>query len=366
MPASTIPDFYRTWQAQFLQWLPDDCDTRMTNLIWLMYGMLKACSVQLNLVARHVPVRAKKLSIVKRLERFLNNASVRVRPWYRAVATHLLSAASSGGQVRLVIDASKVAFGFQLLMVAVCYQRRSLPLAWTWLPYAKGHSGTSRQVKLLNYVRQLLPTGVQVLVVGDSEFGHPLVLEHVTHWGWQYALRQAGDHLVMLKGETTWRRLDSVSVAAGEWCFLPHSVLTQASAYPTHLLVFWAQGEAKPWFIATNLPSASATIRSYRLRMWIEEMFGDMKRHGFDLEASHLRCFLRLSRLTLAVCLLYVWLTATGEHLLRSRQTNLVDRHDRQDLSIFRLELDFIYRCMALDYPLPTRLFLSLDLVSGG
>jgi hypothetical protein len=331
-----------------------------------MYGMLKACSVQLNLVARQVPVRAKKLSIVKRLERFLNNAAVRVRPWYQPVATHLLRAASSGGQVRLVIDASKVAFGFQLLMVAVCYQRRSLPIAWTWLPYARGHSATSLQVKLLNYVRQLLPVGVQVLVVGDSEFGHPLLLEYVTHWGWQYALRQVGDHLVMLKGEVVWRRLDSVNVTVGEWCFLPHSILTQASAYPTHLLVFWAHGEDKPWFLATNLPTANATIRSYRLRMWIEEMFGDMKRHGFELEDSHLRCFLPLSRLTLAVCFLYVWLTATGEHLLHTQQTHLVDRRDRQDLSIFRLGMDFICRCMALDDPLPSRLFLSFDLVSGG
>lgn len=71
MRTISIPDFYRTWQGQFLQGLPDDSDSRMTNLIWLMYGILKAGSVQLNLVARPVPVRAKKLSIVKRLARFL-------------------------------------------------------------------------------------------------------------------------------------------------------------------------------------------------------------------------------------------------------------------------------------------------------
>jgi hypothetical protein len=38
--------------------------------------------------------------------------------------------------------------------------------------------------------------------------------------------------------------------------------------------------------------------------MWIEEMFGDLKGHGFDLESTHLRYFLRLARLTLAVVLL--------------------------------------------------------------
>ena len=50
--------------------------------------------------------------------------------------------------------------------------------------------------------------------------------------------------------------------------------------------------------------------------MWIEEMFGDMKGHGYDLEHSRLRHFLRLSRLTLVECLLYVWLVATGEQVL--------------------------------------------------
>jgi hypothetical protein len=42
--------------------------------------------------------------------------------------------------------------------------------------------------------------------------------------------------------------------------------------------------------------------------MWIEEMFADFKGHGFDLESTQLRHFERLSRLTLAVAMLYVWL----------------------------------------------------------
>jgi len=37
--------------------------------------------------------------------------------------------------------------------------------------------------------------------------------------------------------------------------------------------------------------------------MWVEAMFGDLKKPGFDLESTMLRHFLRLSRLTLAVVL---------------------------------------------------------------
>jgi len=58
-----------------------------------MMGMFQSRSVQLNLVARKTPVRAKKLSLVKRFERFLNNPAVRVREWYHPFAEGLLAAA---------------------------------------------------------------------------------------------------------------------------------------------------------------------------------------------------------------------------------------------------------------------------------
>ena len=65
--------------------------------------------------------------------------------------------------------------------------------------------------------------------------------------------------------------------------------------------------------------------------MWIEETFGDMKGNGFDLESTHLRHFQRLSRLTLAVVLLYVWLVAFGSQVIKSSRRYLVDRRDRRD-----------------------------------
>jgi len=73
-------------------------------------------------------------------------------------------------------------------------------------------------------------------------------------------------------------------------------------------------------------------------------MFGDLKRHGFDLESTHLRHFLRLSRLTLAVALLYVWLISTGSQAIKNGQRHWVDRAERRDLSIFQIGLRLIKR----------------------
>jgi hypothetical protein len=80
-------------------------------------------------------------------------------------------------------------------------------------------------------------------------------------------------------------------------------------------------------------------------------MYGDFKKHSFDLERTMLRHFLHLSRLTLAVAVQYVWLVCVGTRTIRSGLRNLVDRNDRRDLSIFQIGLRFIERCLTNAIP---------------
>jgi len=371
MQSMPIPQLYRSLHEYLMQRIPDECDTRLTNLIFLMMGLFQAGSVQLNLVARKTPIRAQKLSIVKRLTRFLDNPAVQVREWYRPFAELLLMSAAHAGQVHLIIDATKVALGFRLVMVSLAYRRRSLPIAWTWVRGSRGHSSTATQVKLLAYIQRLLPLGTRVSLVGDCEFGTSLLIEYLVFWRWDYAVRQPGDNLVMLRGTGRWQRIDALhpgqfTLLKGQPVWIGRLLLTRASPYPTRLVLYWQKGEKKPWYLATSLLDPRQVLRLYRRRMWIEEMFGDMKKHGFDLEASHLRHFLRLSRLTLAVCLLYLWLVALAEHVLTFRLTADIDRSDRQDLSIFRLGWDFLERRLALADPIPSVSIPNFCLVSGG
>jgi len=142
-------------------------------------------------------------------------------------------------------------------------------------------------------------------------------------------------------------------------------LLTQASPFPTHLVIYWAKGELDPWYLATNQGTARDTMRLYKRRMWIEIMFGDMKGHGFDLERSRLRTPERLSRLTLIVCILYVWLITLGEFVLRQALHHEMDRTDRHDLSIFRLGWDWIARRLIFDAPIPILFRPNFCLVSG-
>jgi hypothetical protein len=81
---------------------------------------------------QRIPSAGQQTSIVKKLSRLLQNGALCVREWYNPVAQALLQEVVGSGQaVRLVIDGTKVGGGHRLLMVAVAYRRRSLPIAWT-------------------------------------------------------------------------------------------------------------------------------------------------------------------------------------------------------------------------------------------
>jgi hypothetical protein len=66
-------------------------------------------------------------------------------------------------------------------------------------------------------------------------------------------------------------------------------------------------------------------------------MFGDLKRHEFDLKSTMLRHVMRLSPLTLAVVWLYLWLVSTDTEVIDSGLRHWVDRKERLDLFIFRI-----------------------------
>jgi hypothetical protein len=326
---------------------------RERNLAWFMTGVFHSRSVHTSRVANKIPGQAKKESRIRRLSRFLDNGDVRVREWYRPTATKLLQEAAQTGVIRLIIDATKVAQNHQLLMVSLAHRRRSLPIVWSWMRSVKGHSSARKQAALLQYAHDLIPAEVTVVVTGDSEFTPLQAL--LESWDWYYVLRQKGSHLFRQAANDDWQPVDSVITNPGERNWLADVQLTKQHRHPCNVLAYWRKGEKGPWLLATNLSSARQTILHYKKRAWIEEMFGDFKSNGADLEASCLHHFLRLSRLTLVVALLYVWLFAFGTAVIKRGDRHLVDRVDRRDLSVFRVGFDMLERCLINNLPISIR-----------
>jgi hypothetical protein len=340
-----INETYRTWIQRICELRPKQRITQVQNFVWLVVGIYHSHSVNLSWIAGQVIGPAKNVSTVRRLSRFLANKSIEVRQWYKPIAkAWLQSQFERVGEVRLILDGTKVGFGHQLLMVSLAYRRRAVPIAWSWVKHVRGHSTGKQQIRLLRYVGSLLPKGAPVFVIGDSEFGSILVLRQLEQWHWFYVLRQKGNTGLWRSEQTGWQRMEDLVQQAGQSSWCPQAYLTQQEIHPVSALIHWQIGEKQPWCLATNLPDATLTVRYYRRRMWTEEMFGDFKKHGFNLETTMLRHPARLSRLTLAVAFLYVWLLSVGSRTIRAGLRQLVDRKDRRDLSIFQIGWRFIDR----------------------
>lgn len=345
-----INRLYDTWKKRIMELRPGQRITQIRAFAWLLVGIFVSRSVCLSRVAGKIPGKAKLLSSTRRLSRLLDNPAIQVRTWYEPIARQWLTAqCHSLGEIRLVFDGTKIGFGHQLLIVCLAYRKRTIPIAWTWVKHVRGHSTARTQLALLAYVHRLLPSGAVVFLVGDCEFGPVDVLRQLDRWGWFYVLRQKTNTHVWLNEDLGWRDFDSFVDQAGQSVWLGKGCLSESGIYPVNLLVHWELGEKEPWCLATNLPDQQMSLKYYARRMWIEEMFGDLKKHGFDLESTMLRHFLRLSRLTLAVVLLYVWLISVGTQTIQAGQRHLVDRKERRDLSIFQIGLRSLERRLVND-----------------
>lgn len=352
----TVNAVYATWFAYLVQLRPGERITRVRNLAALLSGIAQSRKVFISAIAEYLPGAACALSLTRRLDRFLENAAFEPLVWYAPLARHLLAVRGSQHGLVLILDSTRVSFHQQLVVVALAYHHRSLPLSWTWVPRRRGHSSAAQQLAVLTEVWRMVPPTTRVVLVGDVEFGSTRIVHALQAWGWQYVLRKKGNIGVRPHGQACWAPFGRLVSAPGQSVWQTDWQCIERSAVTTNLLAHWAPGAETPWLLITNLPVPGRTLTAYRRRMWIEEMFGDLKGNGFDLESTHLQAPDKLSRLTFAVFVLYLSLVALGTRVLRRGQRPLVDRRERRDLSVFRLGWRMFQRLRANAQPIPIAL----------
>ena len=125
-----INQLYDTWMRRICELRPGQRITQVRNFVWLMIGIYQSRSVHLSKIAGKIPGPAKLVSITRRLSRFLDNPAIRVREWYAPIAREWLQAQwHCLGEIRLIVDCTKVGFGHQLLMISLAYRKRAIPIA---------------------------------------------------------------------------------------------------------------------------------------------------------------------------------------------------------------------------------------------
>lgn len=346
---------YHTILQHMLRFLPHERITRLRNLALVMSGLFLARSVHLGLIVRKWPLAAKLPSLENRLRRFLSNTAIDSVRLYTPVVRLLLGRfEGTTTPLRLLLDTTQLGRRHRLYTVSLAWRRRALPLAFCVVGKPKGHLNVREQKALLRRIAPLMTHFPAVYILGDSEFGQVELMRYCRRQGWHFVLRLRGHYAVRpVDDEQPGGPLCRIPLGEGQTRYLGAASLTDKHAYRVFIVMHWRRGEEEPWYLASDRPVTPQTLRLYSRRMWTEELYGDLKGHGFDLEATRLHHRKRLERLVLSVLLVFIWLIVLGSRVIKNGQRHLVDRRDRRDHSCFRIGWDYLEHCIRLGEPIP-------------
>jgi len=346
---------YHKVKEQFQQWLPKERITRIRNMALLITGLYKSGEIYLSKIVSEWPIPGKDPSLSNRLWRFLDNKRVKVEEWYQPLAEQIVARFTKVKRMFLLADTTKVGFNHRVLAVGAAFKKRALPLGWTTEKGPKGHTTHEVQIALFQRIAQLLPRNPQIWVLGDSEFQSIPLLKWFGRRGWNFVVRLKGYVKVKIKGQD-WVKINSLPLSEGETDYVGWVRVTEKhNAGWYWLILHWEKGEDEPWYLLSNKSGKRRLINYYRKRMWIEELFGDVKGHGFELEQTHLKNAERINRLVLAVFIAFVWLITLGSWVVKRGYRHYIDHKSRRDKSYFRLGWDWVARCFRLNEPVRVR-----------
>jgi hypothetical protein len=341
---------YNKLLRQVSKWHPNERITRRRNMALMIVGLFLGMTIHLSGIVSRWPLEGKTLSLTNRLRRFLSNEHVDVATWYEPLVRSFLQV-YAGKQLRLVIDTTKVGFKHRMLVIGIAYRKRTLPLVWKVLQGTGGQVIVAEQIAICRRLRPLIPPESDVWLMGDSAFEDVPFMRWLRRQGWHFVIRQRGNVNVYKSGHG-WRRINAIQLAPGQTRIIGWVRVTKKhNAGWYWLILHWEKGKEEPWYLLSDQSGERALVRLYEIRMWIEEMFGDMKGHGFDLEDTHLRDPERITRLILAVCITFVWFITLGTWVVKRGFRHLVDRKERRDKSYFRLGLDWLRSQQRLGQP---------------
>jgi hypothetical protein len=362
-----MSDTYRRYRAikhgmmQFYQPRPTGHrEKHFTTLTAMICGLVGGKQAHLSTIADHAPSNgAKQESVIERFRRFVRNDRHTIDGWFLPVAKELLSVLAAR-PLQLVMDGSVVGRGCLALMLSVVYHGRALPLCWLVVRGAKGHFPETMHRELLAQLHALVPHGATVTFLGDGEFDSTELQAELRSYEWHYVCRTASNILVTSYGVQF--HLSAVGPPRGEYLAVTPAWMTAKQYGPVSLLALWDAQEQHPIYLVTNLADLDLAVAMYKKRAHIETFFSDQKSRGFQLHKSHLNEPARLCRLLIASCLAYIWVVYLGVCALQDNWMEVVHRTDRCDLSLFRLGVRLLSRCLSEDIPIPKGFLVPAEL----
>lgn len=362
-------------QELFESSLSDVHKRRRDAVLRAVTGLVRGGKLWLTALGRMLPGSTSDKHRIKAADRLLGNKKLhsQVVLFYRALANQLLSRIE---RPVIAIDWSGLGPGHYVLSAQLCCDGRTLPLYDRVHPKSKlGNPNVEK--RFLHDLAEVIPAHCKPILVTDAGFRSPW-FDAVLDMGWDFIGRVRNRTKAFVKKR--WVPVTSLHALAvthahdlgWQWFrrSAPRPYRLVLSARPTlkgrkrmtrrgtvgrnttdHKC---STGARQPWLLATSMESASrAIVRTYRLRMQIEQSFRDTKslRHGWALQHTRSTSVARLEVLLLigALAAFVVQIAgraAYGCGLQRAFQANTVVT--RRVLSFFVLGCHVLRRGYAL------------------
>ena len=347
-----IPRPYDTMRRYFDQHLSLS-EALPHNLALWVYGLFKARSCHLGKVADELPLEGQKDSLIQRLKRWLMNDHLDVPQLYRQLMIPWLASWSSGNELILIFDRFDEASRFNVLLLAIAFRGRALPLTWQILSH-KGSCSFAEQKSLLERVLPDLPATAAIALMGDGEFRSIELFTYARTQGWDFCLGHKGNTFIFRPDEERWQRLDTLEVQPGKPIYLEGIKLTQQASFgPLNLIAFWDEEDQCPRYRFTNRPANGHTLRWSRKRSWIEGLIRDFKSGGFQLDDTRLEHEARLNRLLLAMAIATWWFVAMATRLIKQGRRREIDNERKRAHTYFQIDWSWLKKQVRLGKPIP-------------
>lgn len=307
-------------------------ETQVQTLKILIWLLTVQKTVKIERLAAGFPLPIKYESRRKHLQRFLTLSALSIPLfWFPIIQLIIQKEFSEGNRLVVTLDRTQWK-DCNILVIAVIYKKRALPIYWQILN-KRGSSNLAEQQAVIKPVLRLLKK-YELVFLGDREF-HGVELSY-----WlktkksllkiYFIFRQKqGTHLKKHKGE--YRKLSTIGIAPGSKVFFSNIYITKNKGFGYfNLAAYWKRKynnrtEKEPWYLLTNLDNLEEVIQIYRQRMGIEAMFKDCKTGGYNLEGSRANNQ-RLTNLILLIALTYTTSVIKGKSIKNSGSQKYIAR----------------------------------------
>lgn len=295
--------------------LPGQRKTQRESLALLVATMLDVRSANLMELAAALPRAAERIDMrYQWVARVLANPHIDCDAVMAPFAQEVLARAAgvetaAAAQIEIILDQSKLSERHQVLMLALRFGERALPLAWR-VEQTAGPIGLAQQLGLLDLLAAWLPVeGADVVVLADRFYGTPGLIAACAARGWDYRLRLKGNLRVFVPGHAASARVADLTRTQP---YLTAVELTAVQRVRTNIGVIHDPGHDEPWIVAMSARPGYLTTLDYAKRWGIEPMFSDFKSRGFGLDDTQIRYPDRLARLVLVMALALYCAVSTG------------------------------------------------------